>query len=101
DRSVTAGGIQQILGCVFRWAPRLAEARLTATWAGLRPESPDKLPYLGRWPGLDGLVMAAGHFRDGILLTPVTAEIVTDVLDGRPPAIDIASFTPNRFEPMP
>jgi glycine oxidase len=97
DRSVTAGGVHAVLSGVFAFAPGLRDARLAASWAGLRPESPDKLPYLGRVPGLEGLVFAAGHFRDGFLLSAVTAEVIGDLLDGKTPSIELGAFAPDRF----
>jgi glycine oxidase len=99
DCNVTARGVQHILAGALRLAPSLAGARVAATWAGLRPQSPDRLPYLGRVPGLGGLVVAAGHFRDGILLTPVTAEVVSDVIAGRTATIDLSPFAPQRSLP--
>ena len=54
------------------------------SWAGLRPATPDGLPVIGPWPGLGGLHVAAGHYRSGILLTPITARMVRDrFVDGR------------------
>jgi glycine oxidase len=100
DRRVTASGIHDILAGALRLAaPALGQARLTSSWAGLRPESPDRLPYLGRVSGLSGLVVAAGHFRDGILLTPVTAEIVSEIVLGRTSSIDLTPFMPARTLP--
>lgn len=96
NRRTTATGINGILNGVLGLAPALGQARVASTWAGLRPETPDRLPYLGRIPGLSGLVVATGHFRDGILLAPVTAQVISDVVQSRPPAIDIARFAPDR-----
>ena len=99
DTRITAAGTSEILASAIRLAPELARARVVTSWTGLRPESPDRLPYLGRVPGLDGLVVAAGHFRDGILLTPVTAEIIGNVLSGEKQAIDIDPFKVDRRQP--
>ncbi len=97
DRRVTAAGVQAILSGALHLAPTLAQARLVATWAGLRPESPDRLPYLGRFPGVEGLVVACGHFRDGLLLTSVTAHILADlVTTGRTSVLDMAPYAPER-----
>ena len=57
--------------------------------------TPDRLPYLGKAP-VDGLIVATGHYRNGILLAPITAEIVADLLAGQPPAVDLAPFDPQR-----
>jgi glycine oxidase len=97
DKRVTGGGVRSILEGAIRLAPALADARVSTSWAGLRPESPDRLPYLGRVPGLSGLVVAAGHFRDGLLLAPVTAEVVAAVLAGEPPPLDLSAFAPDRM----
>ena len=99
DCAVTASGVRDILTDAVRLAPSLAGARIAASWAGLRPESPDRLPYLGRVSGLAGLVVAAGHFRDGLLLTPVTAEIVAATILNKKPQIDTAPFAVERRLP--
>ena len=75
DKRTTAGGMEKILSAAIDLAPGLANARIEETWAGLRPDSPDHLPILGP-TDIDGLLMATGHFRSGILLTPVTARLV-------------------------
>src|SRR6266436_6274105 len=69
DKRTTAGGIEKILSAAIELAPGLAEARIEEMWAGLRPDSPDHLPILGP-TDIDGLLLATGHFRNGILLTP-------------------------------
>ena len=85
DRAVTAGGLAWLTGEALATVPPLAEAPFLRAWAGLRPATPDGLPVVGPWPGVAGLVVAAGHYRNGILLTPVTARIVREwVIDGQP-----------------
>ena len=77
--------------------PVLQFAEVASTWAGLRPGSPDGLPILGRVPGRDNVYVAAGHFRNGILLAPVTGRLMTQLIcDGRP-EIDLRPFRPERF----
>lgn len=93
DASVTERGRASIASAVARMAPRLADVRVETHWAGLRPDTRDHLPYLGEVR--PGLVAATGHFRSGIMLAPVTAEIVRDVIDGRA-ARDLAPFAPGR-----
>jgi len=79
---VTAGGVHAMLDAALAVAPALAEFAVVETWAGLRPGSADTRPYLGRTP-LDGYVVAAGHFRNGILLTPLTAQLIAGlIVDG-------------------
>lgn len=95
----SAAGLQHILRGALTMAPGLADAPMTAAWAGLRPGTPDGLPYLGRVPGLDGLIIATGHFRDGLLLTPGTADIVASIVHGKAVEIDLGAYRPNRPAP--
>jgi glycine oxidase len=68
-------------------------------WAGLRPGTADRVPYIGPVPEVPGLVLATGHFRNGILLAPVTAALVTEVLAGRPTSQDIRPYAPRPVDP--
>jgi glycine oxidase len=70
--------------------------RLHDAWAGLRPASPDDLPILGA-TSLPGYYAATGHYRDGIMLAPVTALVMTQLLTGHKPDFDLAAFSPLRF----
>lgn len=79
-----------------RLYPRAARMREVRSWAGLRPGTSDRMPYLGAVDGLDGLVVATGHYRNGILLAPITGRIVADVVAGRRPPVDLAPFAPRR-----
>jgi glycine oxidase len=79
DTAVTAGGVHELLREAYRLLPEIAELELLETAAGLRPGTPDNLPLIG--PGaLEGLVLATGHYRNGVLLAPLTAERVSEVL---------------------
>lgn len=69
--------------------------RLLAAWAGLRPATRSLLPYLGRHPARPGLIVACGHYRNGILLAPLTGRIVADLIAGRDPGVDLARCEPN------
>ncbi len=81
DTRVTAGGVHELLREGYRALPQIAELELVETVAGLRPTTPDNLPLIG--PGaMDGLVLATGHFRNGILLAPLTAERIAALLAG-------------------
>jgi len=97
DKRVTAGGIERILSAAIDLAPGLANARIEETWAGLRPDSPDHLPILGP-TDIDGLVMATGHFRSGILLTPITARLVREWITEQRVSLDWDRFSPMRFQ---
>jgi glycine oxidase len=92
---VTAGAVHDLLRAALELLPDVAELELAETVAGLRPGSPDNAPLLGP-AGVDGLVVATGHYRNGILLAPVTADAVAELLvSGRVPAA-IAAFRPDR-----
>ncbi|MEU0672645.1 glycine oxidase ThiO [Streptomyces sp. NPDC006172] len=96
DTTVTAGGVYELLRDAHELLPGISELPLTETRAGLRPASPDNAPLLGP-SGLDGLLLATGHHRNGVLLTPVTGDVLAHVLTtGELP--DLARpFTPRRF----
>jgi glycine oxidase len=97
EKGVTAGGIEKILAGAIELSPGLAAARVEETWAGLRPDSPDHLPILGP-TDIDGLLIATGHFRGGILLTPITARLVTDWVTQQRVSVDWDRFSPMRFQ---
>jgi glycine oxidase len=83
DTAVTAGGVHELLREAYRLLPDVAEMELVDTMAGLRPGTPDNLPLIG--PGaVDGLILATGHYRNGILLAPLTAAAVVVLLAGEP-----------------
>lgn len=99
DSSLTAGGVLALLEAAWRTLPGIEERPITEMWTGFRPGSRDDAPILGPALGVDGLVLATGHHRNGILLAPITADaIATYVLTGR---VDprIAGFGPGRFAP--
>jgi len=97
DKRTTAGGIEKILSAAIELAPGLANADIEETWAGLRPDSPDHLPILGP-TDIDGLLMATGHFRSGILLTPITARLVREWITVQRVSVDWERFSPMRFQ---
>jgi glycine oxidase len=100
DRRVTAAGIAGLLGDAIRVFPCLGDATLVRTWAGLRPVSADGLPAVGRMPGWEGLYVAAGHGRNGVLLAPITARLLADLLLGKTTAIGAEGWLePGRFGP--
>jgi glycine oxidase len=97
DTTVTAGGVHQLLRDARELLPDIGELELVEASAGLRPGTPDNAPLLGR-TAVPGLLMATGHYRNGVLLTPITADLTAALLAGRdaPPAA--AGFAPDRFE---
>ncbi|MFJ8627339.1 glycine oxidase ThiO [Kitasatospora sp. NPDC093550] len=96
DTTVTAGGVYELLRDAHELVPGITELPLLETSAGLRPGSPDNAPLLGP-TSLPGLVAATGHYRNGVLLTPVTADLVSEYLaTGELPAL-AQPFTPTRF----
>jgi glycine oxidase len=97
DKRTTAGGIEKILSGAIDLAPGLANARIEETWAGLRPDSPDHLPILGP-TDMDGLLMATGHFRSGILLTPITARLIREWIMEQRVSVDWDRYGPMRFQ---
>jgi glycine oxidase len=96
DKSVTAAGVASILERSLRAVPALGGFALGATWAGLRPAPLDGLPFLGE-SALSGLWLSTGHFRNGVLLAAVSAQALGALLDGDPPSVDVAPFSPKRL----
>ncbi|MFD5161431.1 glycine oxidase ThiO [Streptomyces hawaiiensis] len=98
DTTVTAGGVYELLRDAHELVPGITELPLTETRAGLRPGSPDNAPLLGP-TGLDGLLLATGHYRNGVLLTPVTGDAMAHVLATGELPEEARPFTPKRFSP--
>jgi glycine oxidase len=96
ERAVTTGGERQILNAIHELAPALASATIIERWSGLRPGTPDHLPILGPCD-ISNLFFATGHYRNGILLAPITADIIADWFAGREPSIATDLFSPMRF----
>ena len=101
DKTVTLDALGSLSSRAAAILPALGKLPLVTCWAGLRPSTPDRLPYIGKTGPLDGLLVATGHFRNGILLAPITAELVADLLAGQPPSIDLAPFDPLRRYQVP
>ncbi len=96
DKRTDLATIQRLHKAAISLVPKLADAKILEDWAGLRPGTPDALPILGETQ-TPGYYVATGHFRDGILLAPVTAEVMAAVIEGRLPEHDLTSFSPVRF----
>lgn len=97
DTTVTAGGVYELLRDAHELVPGITELPLTETRAGLRPGSPDNAPLLGP-TALDGLLLATGHYRNGVLLTPVTGDALAHVLTTGELPDEARPFTPRRFD---
>ncbi|HVG22073.1 MAG TPA: glycine oxidase ThiO [Blastocatellia bacterium] len=97
QKAVTVRGINSLLAAAVELVPSLGDCEVIESWSGLRPDTPDHLPVIGE-SGISNLLLATGHFRNGILLAPVTAELITDVLiNGRAPD-EINHFGVERFQ---
>ncbi len=97
DCRVTAEGVRGLLAAAIRLVPALADARLLGAWAGLRPDTPDHLPAIGPLPGVQGLLLAVGHYRKGVLLSPATGRLVTDLVLGKGLPPEARPFLPARW----
>ncbi|MDR5694187.1 MAG: glycine oxidase ThiO [Armatimonadota bacterium] len=97
DKRVTLEAVSQLSAMAFETIPALRSAPLIRAWAGLRPHSPDDLPLIGPLPGVEGLVVATGHFRNGILFAPLTGILVKEMVLGEPPSVDPSPLSPGRF----
>ena len=96
-KEVTVAGINQILQNALEIAPSISTLPIVDSWSGLRPKAPDGLPVLGPCGEIDGLIYATGHYRNGILLAPITGELIArTIVDGSLPA-SLAPFSPDRF----
>ncbi|MEU7256080.1 glycine oxidase ThiO [Streptomyces rimosus] len=100
DTTVTAGGVYELLRDAHELMPGITELPLVETRAGLRPGSPDNAPLLGP-TALPGLLLATGHHRNGVLLTPVTGDVLAAALTGGPLPEEALPFAPDRFTTQP
>ncbi|GAB6936079.1 MAG: glycine oxidase ThiO [Bacillota bacterium] len=97
DRTVTLKALAKLGAAAKALVPALAEATFERAWASVRPHSADGLPFLGTVEGHPGLVVATGHFRNGILLAPITGELIAELIrTGQTPVL-LAPFSPNRL----
>jgi len=100
-RDVTAGGIAGLTHDAVRLVPEIARRPITRSWYGFRPWVPDGLPVLGPWPGVTGLYVATAHYRNGIVLAPITATLMAEaIVTGRAPEL-LAPFLPDRLRAEP
>jgi glycine oxidase len=96
DTRVTVDGVYRLLEAAWEVLPDVSELEFDGARAGLRPGTPDNLPVIGRGEQTN-LIWATGHYRNGVLLTPITAQAVADLLTGNEPPAAVRPFTPERF----
>jgi glycine oxidase len=96
EKAVTAEGLQSILNGVLKFAPFLKNCTFRRAWAGLRPDTADHLPVLG-YGKLQNLILATGHFRHGILLAPVTAQEISELVLTGSTSLSLEGYRPTRF----
>ncbi|MFD2117133.1 glycine oxidase ThiO [Paenibacillus yanchengensis] len=95
---VTERGINRLIRSSERWIPALRQQNIISKWAGLRPATRDGFPFIGKVDAAGQVIMAAGHYRNGILLSPITAKLVADCLDHKPDVMEqLSTFHPLRF----
>ena len=97
DKRIVPETIRKLRSAAIDLVPKLSEAPVLEEWAGLRPGTPDKLPILGE-TSIPGYHVATGHFRDGILLAPITARVMGQVIAGKSPQFDLRAFRVDRYE---
>ncbi len=96
QRGTSSAIVDQLLDATYKIAPGLKNAAVVQQWMGFRPGSPDGLPYLGPVDGQPGLWVASGHYRNGVVLAPATADIMSRWIMGDQPQIDMSDFRVNR-----
>ncbi len=101
DERATTAGVRDLLEAACDTLPQAWQAAFAGVRVGLRPATPDGLPVIGASSRLPGVFYAAGHFRNGVLLAPVTGVLVADLVLGQPTDVDLAPFRPGRFENEP
>lgn len=97
DKQVTPAGLHTLLTHALAAVPAIGQRPILRSWAGLRPATADLLPVLGPWPGLEGCFVATAHLRNGILLAPITAQLMAEWITGKGPTLPVESFLPDRF----
>ena len=97
DKHTVPATIQKLREAALELVPKLADARILEAWAGLRPGTPDNLPILGA-TATAGYFAATGHFRDGILLAPITAKLMSQLVCGEAPDLALSAFSAHRFQ---
>ncbi len=96
ERGNTVSILHQLLGATLKLVPGLEHAEIEQQWMGFRPGSPDGMPFLGPVAAKAGLWVATGHYRNGVALAPITANVMADWIMGHKPSLDMAAFSPER-----
>ncbi|UCO99072.1 glycine oxidase ThiO [Metapseudomonas lalkuanensis] len=94
DKTPTDEALESLKASAFELLPQLADAELVGHWAGLRPGSPEGIPFIGPVPGVDGLWLNCGHYRNGLVLAPASCQLLADLILGREPVIDPQPYAP-------
>jgi glycine oxidase len=97
DAGTTAAAKEELLAAAVGLVPALAACELERHWAGLRPGSPDGVPYIGEHPEVAGLYLNSGHFRNGVVMAPASARLLADLVLGRAPILDPAAYGVRRY----
>lgn len=92
NKSVTLGGLSSLIQAAEQLVPSIRESEMITAWSGLRPITPTGLPYIGEHPEIEGLFIATGHYRNGILLSPVTGVMIADLIEGKKLEEDLSAF---------
>ncbi|MBL8148570.1 MAG: glycine oxidase ThiO [Blastocatellia bacterium] len=97
EKRVTTAGLESLLANAQKVVPTLATASFKEAWAGLRPATEDGLPILGQHPEISGLIFATGHYRNGVLLVPITAKLIAELVEKEQEPDQLLPFSPARF----
>jgi glycine oxidase len=97
DATTTSEGVAKVRSAAEEICPGLSRSGAIRSWAGLRPVTPDMLPMLGLDPEHQSIVYACGHSRNGVLMAPLTGDLIADLVTGTPLSFDLAQFRPGRF----
>ncbi|MDZ4338103.1 MAG: glycine oxidase ThiO [Pseudomonas sp.] len=94
DKTPTGEALASLKASAIELLPALADAEVVGHWAGLRPGSPEGIPFIGPVPGYDGLWLNCGHYRNGLVLAPASCQLLADLMLGREPIVDPAPYAP-------
>ncbi len=97
ESSTSEAGVAKVHSASVEICPALRSEEVGRAWAGLRPVTPDLLPLIGPDPDTPAVIYACGHGRNGILMAPLTGDLVADLVTGSPLPYDLAQFRPDRF----